>query len=491
MASDVSFSWPAKRELFGVGVSVTDYDRAVEAVMDAAAGGRGGVATFLAVHGIVTAATDSEFRGHVNRCQMVAPDGQPVRWALNFFHSCGLGNRVYGPEIMRRVCQRCARDGLSVFLCGSTRPVLALLAWRLREMFPELKIAGVESPPFRPMTPLENDALCRRINDSGAAVVFVGLGVPRQESFADSNREKIRAVQLCVGAAFDFHAGNKKTAPPFMQRHGLEWLFRLIQEPRRLWKRYLVTNSIFLALVAINAVRPIGRRRVMRSAISFFPSPGTPGEGQGGGLSGPIGVPPPPQPSPGVPGEGGTSSRPSAAAPPSRGPHDRGGGHPGDPILHPIGLHRFPQGLLGRHGPGVVRRLQLHHQPDAGAWLSPMEYGAFVTAFAAFLGLGVIHTSLLTEPMLVFSSDRYRHQHPHYFGVLLYWHLLVSLGASLILVLAGWYLKSRGQTDLAQALYWFAVAGPFILFLWLMRAPVTGNSTPGAPPSAAWVISSS
>jgi exopolysaccharide biosynthesis WecB/TagA/CpsF family protein len=112
------------------------------------------------------------------------------------------------------------------------------------------------------MTPAENDALCRRINDSGAAVVFVGLGVPRQETFADSNRDKIRAVQLCVGAAFDFLAGNKKTAPAFMRRHGLEWLFRLIQEPRRLWKRYLVTNSIFLALVAINAVRQACRRRV-------------------------------------------------------------------------------------------------------------------------------------------------------------------------------------------------------------------------------------
>ena len=111
-------------------------------------------------------------------------------------------------------------------------------------------------------------------------------------------------------------------------------------------------------------------------------------------------------------------------------------------------------------------------------WLSPTQYGAFVTAFAAFLGLGVIHTSLLTEPMLVFSSDRYRHQHRHYFGVLLYWHLLVSLGASLMLALGGWYLQSRGQADLAGALYWFAAAGPFILFLWLMRRTCYGQFNP-------------
>ena len=261
MSSGVAFSWPPKRELFGVEVSVTNYEQAVDAVMEAAAEGRGGVATFLAVHGIVTAATDCEFRRQVNRCQMVAPDGQPVRWALNFFHAAGLTDRVYGPEIMRRVCRRCEQKGLSVLLCGSTRPVLALLASRLRETFPDLKLAGVESPPFRPMTPAENDALCRRINDSGAAVVFVGLGVPRQETFADSNRDKIRAVQLCVGAAFDFHAGNKKTAPAFMQRHGLEWLFRLMHEPRRLWRRYLVTNSIFLALFAVNAVKQAFRRR--------------------------------------------------------------------------------------------------------------------------------------------------------------------------------------------------------------------------------------
>jgi exopolysaccharide biosynthesis WecB/TagA/CpsF family protein len=245
----------------GVGVSVTNYAEAVDAVMEAAAGGRGGVATFLAVHGIVSAATDAEFRRRVNRCQIVAPDGQPVRWALNFLHAAGLTDRVYGPQIMRRVCQRCAQDGLSIFLCGSTPHVLAMLQSRLCRMFPGLKIAGVHSPPFRPMTPAQNDELCRRINDSGAAIVFVGLGVPRQEIFADSNRDKIRAVQLCVGAAFDFLSGNKKTAPPFMQRHGLEWAFRLMQEPGRLWKRYLLTNSIFLGLLAIDAVKQAFRRR--------------------------------------------------------------------------------------------------------------------------------------------------------------------------------------------------------------------------------------
>jgi N-acetylglucosaminyldiphosphoundecaprenol N-acetyl-beta-D-mannosaminyltransferase len=264
IATETPVVWPAKRDLFGVGVSATSYDDAVDAIIRSAAAGEGGVATFLAVHGIVSAATNAEYRQRVNRCEIVAPDGQPVKWALNHFHHTGLSDRVYGPEIMRRVCRRCEQEGLSVFFCGSTPEVLALLALRLKESFPDLIIAGVESPPFRPMMIRETDELCRRINDSGAAIVFVGLGVPRQEIFADSNRDKIRAVQLCVGAAFDFLAGNKKTAPVFMQRAGLEWLYRLCQEPRRLWKRYLVTNSIFIGLVIGNNLRASGRRLFAR-----------------------------------------------------------------------------------------------------------------------------------------------------------------------------------------------------------------------------------
>jgi N-acetylglucosaminyldiphosphoundecaprenol N-acetyl-beta-D-mannosaminyltransferase len=263
MQHETSSRWPVKRNLFGVEVSVTRYEEVVRAIIDAAQARRGGVATFLPVHGIVTAATDAQFRNTVNSCELVGPDGQPVRWALNFFHKARLNDRVYGPEVMRRVCGRCAELELSVFLCGSTPEVLEQLAGRLMGWFPDLKIAGTVSPPFRPLTAEENDALCEQINSSGAAVAFIGLGCPRQEAFADANRRKIDAVQLCVGAAFDFHSGNKKMAPPFMQRFGLEWLFRLMQEPGRLWKRYLVTNTIFVGLVAVNALKQIGRRRMV------------------------------------------------------------------------------------------------------------------------------------------------------------------------------------------------------------------------------------
>jgi exopolysaccharide biosynthesis WecB/TagA/CpsF family protein len=258
MNTENALAWPAKKNLFGVQVSATRYHEVVHTVIAAAQRRQRGVVTFLPVHGIVTAVIDAAYRSRVNRCEIVAPDGQPVRWALNFFHKSRLEDRVYGPETMRQLCQKAAQAGVSIYLCGSTPQVLNQLEARMVEMFPGLQVAGKDSPPFRPMTPQENDALCERINRSGAGLAFIGLGCPRQEIFAQDNRQRIQAVQLCVGAAFDFHAGNKKMAPPILQRFGLEWLYRLTQEPRRLWKRYLVTNSIFVALVMKDMLKGLG-----------------------------------------------------------------------------------------------------------------------------------------------------------------------------------------------------------------------------------------
>jgi exopolysaccharide biosynthesis WecB/TagA/CpsF family protein len=133
--------------------------------------------------------------------------------------------------------------------------VIASLQSNLRQRFPALKIVGAESPPFRPLTEIEDRQMVHRINQSGAGFVFIGLGCPRQVAFAAEHRHSIHAVQICVGAAFDFLAGAKKMAPPWMQRRGLEWLFRLTQEPARLWRRYLVANTIFILLVARDLLR--------------------------------------------------------------------------------------------------------------------------------------------------------------------------------------------------------------------------------------------
>jgi len=251
MSSEHKIEWPRKYNLFGIQLSATTYGETTETILEAARQRVPAVASFHAAHAVITASTDPQLAERVNTFQIVAPDGQPVRWALNLLHRTGLPERVCGPEIMKRLTERAAAEGVSIYLYGGSQPVLEALRSNLQQRHPELKIAGAESPPFRPLTDEEDAAAVKRINDSGAGIVFIGLGAPKQDHYAYEHRERIQAVQVCVGAAFDFHAGFKKMAPVWMQRCGVEWLFRLAQEPRRLWHRYLVTNTLFLKSLAL------------------------------------------------------------------------------------------------------------------------------------------------------------------------------------------------------------------------------------------------
>jgi N-acetylglucosaminyldiphosphoundecaprenol N-acetyl-beta-D-mannosaminyltransferase len=239
--------WPAKYDLFGVQVAASNYDEVVEVVTRAAKMRLPAIVSLHAVHAIIESIRDPGLLEKVNRFEAVLPDGQPVRWALNNLHGVGLRERVYGPELTLRLCARAAEDGIPIFLYGGSSEVIKMLVQKLQLQFPALQIAGAESPPFRALTPAEDADVVRRINDSGAGIVFIGLGCPKQDHFAADHADRIRAVQVCVGAAFDFHAGAKSMAPAWMQRRGLEWVYRLSREPRRLWRRYLQTNSIFLA----------------------------------------------------------------------------------------------------------------------------------------------------------------------------------------------------------------------------------------------------
>ena len=259
MNAPSAVAWPVKHDLFGVCVSATDYDEVVDKTIAAAKAGQSALIDFMPVHGLIPAVQDPAHLNRLNQFDIVAPDGQPVRWAMNYFYRASLRDRVYGPELTWRLCEAAAKNGVSIYLFGSTNQVLEKLQKRLMGAFPALKIAGAESPPFRPLTPQEDKAAVERINASGAGLLFLGTGSPRQEVFAFEHRASIRPVQLCVGAAFDFHAGTKKIAPSWMQRRGLEWLFRLTQEPRRLWKRYLVMNTTYVLLVLREIVFP--RRR--------------------------------------------------------------------------------------------------------------------------------------------------------------------------------------------------------------------------------------
>ena len=261
-----SIQWPPKHDIFGVGVSATSYDEVTTRVIAAARRGQGGLLTFAAVHCVMCGVQDPAHRARLNAFDVVATDGQPVRWALNLLYGAGLRDRVYGPELTRRACKAAAEHGVSIYLYGATPEVLEKLKHNLLEMFPALKIAGVESPPFRALTTAEDEAAVQRINASGAAILLIGLGAPKQERFAYEHRDRIKAVQLCVGAAFDFHAGVKKTAPAWMQKRGLEWLFRLGQEPGRLWKRYLTTNTHFVLLFLQEALFRRRRRALAATA---------------------------------------------------------------------------------------------------------------------------------------------------------------------------------------------------------------------------------
>jgi len=245
-----AISWPRKVDLFGVEVSPTTYDEAVNAAVAAAKRRESSVISCHAAHAIVTAANDPDLTAKVNRFEMITPDGQPVRWAINLLHSAKLRERVYGPFLMLRLCEAAEREKIGIYLYGGTPESLKLLQEKLVERFPNLVISGAESPPFRPLTAEEDEAVVARINASGAGFVLIGLGCPKQDHFAADHRDRLSAVQVCVGAAFDFHAGVVPMAPPWMQKRGLEWVFRLCRDPRRLWRRYLETNTQFAAKLA-------------------------------------------------------------------------------------------------------------------------------------------------------------------------------------------------------------------------------------------------
>lgn len=209
---------------------------------------------FCNVHTAVTASGDRALRGAIERCDLACPDGSPIAWTLRR-RGVARQDRVSGPDVMLDVCAWAHGARIPVFLFGSTGDTLARLARRLGERFPGLAIAGTLAPPFAPPTAADQAAAIGHIRRSGARVVFVGLGCPRQETWMAAHSADVPAVMLGVGAAFDFHAGVRRRAPAWMQRFALEWLFRLAQEPARLGPRYLVTNAVFLWRLAQEALR--------------------------------------------------------------------------------------------------------------------------------------------------------------------------------------------------------------------------------------------
>jgi N-acetylglucosaminyldiphosphoundecaprenol N-acetyl-beta-D-mannosaminyltransferase len=239
-----------KQNVLGVLVDAVDYDAAVLRIAAAAEEGRGYAVSALAVHGVMTGVDDDEHRYRLNHLDLVTPDGQPVRWALNWLHGARLADRVYGPTLTLQVCAEAAERGLPVFFYGSRPEVLDRLVANLSERFPSLKVAGTEPSKFRTTTEAERVEIAERIVSSGARITFVGLGCPRQEVFAYEYCDLLSMPVVAVGAAFDYHAGLADEPPAWMQRWGLQWAHRLAQDPRRLWRRYLLLNPRFVVGVA-------------------------------------------------------------------------------------------------------------------------------------------------------------------------------------------------------------------------------------------------
>lgn len=244
-----------KVNLLGVEVNAVDYEAAVARIIAAANEQRALGVSALAVHGVMTGVTDREHCYRLNQLELVVPDGQPVRWAMNALHGTKLRDRVYGPNLMLKVCEAAAAGDLSIFLFGSHASTLEKLEKRLKLAFPRLRIAGSRASLFRRLSVEESQALVSEIKASQASLTMVGIGCPRQEIWAYEFKEQLSMPVLAVGAAFAFHAGELAQAPGWMQSRGLEWLYRFTREPSRLWQRYVLLNPAYLSLLALQATR--------------------------------------------------------------------------------------------------------------------------------------------------------------------------------------------------------------------------------------------
>jgi N-acetylglucosaminyldiphosphoundecaprenol N-acetyl-beta-D-mannosaminyltransferase len=234
--------------VLGIPLALTTYDKTLDWIDAAIAEQRRAYICVAATHTVMVCQEDPELREAVLNADFTVPDGQPLVWAMNALGH-HLPSRVYGPTLMDRACERASRTGVRMYLYGGrNQGALVQLALNLRQKYPGLPIVGGYSPPYRELTAEEERAVCEEINRSGADVVWVGIGVPKQEKWMARMRDRLEPpVLIGVGAAFDFHAGLVPQAPQWMQRLGLEWAYRLAHEPRRLWRRYTRYNPLFVS----------------------------------------------------------------------------------------------------------------------------------------------------------------------------------------------------------------------------------------------------
>ncbi len=235
--------------VLGVGVSAINMDLALEAIAGALERREKGYICVTGVHGVSEAQSDEDFRQILNRAFLCTPDGMPLVWVGRWQGRKEMG-RVYGPDLMLAVLEVSEKKGYRHFFYGGADGAAEAMREQLGKRFPKLQIAGTYQPPFRPLNAEEQEALKKLIRQARPDVMWVGLSTPKQERFMAEYLEQLEVTLMAgVGAAFDFHAGRVRQAPRWMRRSGLEWLFRLVCEPRRLWKRYLKNNPLFVVRI--------------------------------------------------------------------------------------------------------------------------------------------------------------------------------------------------------------------------------------------------
>jgi N-acetylglucosaminyldiphosphoundecaprenol N-acetyl-beta-D-mannosaminyltransferase len=256
-SGEVPDSAPARRtfDVLGTNVDLVQVPSAIERIERwISEGKKGSYVTLTNVHAVMEAYKDPDFKRVLNDASMVCPDGMPLIW-LGRMHGHDLRRRVYGPELMWEFFRRAQDKSYSHFFYGGQPTVLEKLVGELERDFPGIRIAGAYSPPFRSLTQAEKNEVVNMINSTGANILWVGLGCPKQERWMHEHRDLLNVnVMLGVGQAFDIHAGTLNQAPSWMREHGLEWLFRLCTEPKRLWRRYLIYNSKFVLTLTTSAI---------------------------------------------------------------------------------------------------------------------------------------------------------------------------------------------------------------------------------------------
>jgi N-acetylglucosaminyldiphosphoundecaprenol N-acetyl-beta-D-mannosaminyltransferase len=243
----------ASRRILGTRVDATSYQHAAAEILRWGSLRESRYVCVATVNNLIEAYDRPSYRDVMDGADLVTPDGMPLVWALRLL-GVGGATRVYGPDLTPILCERAAALGIPVGFYGGAPEVLEDLTANLLRRYPALQVAYSYSPPFRPLTPGEEVQVIDSINRSGARLLFVGLGAPKQEQWMAAQKGRVEAVMLGVGAAFDFLAGRKRQAPKVLQRLGLEWLFRLLNEPRRLWRRYLYRNPRFVALFMVQLI---------------------------------------------------------------------------------------------------------------------------------------------------------------------------------------------------------------------------------------------